>query len=56
MTVSRPWRIALRTIGLLYLAALLLVPVAIIFYRTFENGVERSGTRSRPPRRSRPSR
>lgn len=39
MTVSRPWRIALRVIGLAYLAALLLVPVAIIFYRTFEHGV-----------------
>lgn len=39
MTVSRPWRIALRVVGLSYLALLLLIPVAIIFYRTFENGV-----------------
>ncbi|MDO8187918.1 sulfate ABC transporter permease subunit CysW [Conexibacter sp. JD483] len=39
MTVSRPWRIALRVIGLGYLAALLLVPVAVIFYRTFEHGI-----------------
>lgn len=39
MTVSRPWRIALRILGLGYLALLLLIPVAIIFYRTFEHGV-----------------
>jgi len=39
MTVSRPWRIGLRVVGLGYLALLLLVPVGLIFYRTFEHGV-----------------
>src|SRR3954464_2536590 len=39
MTVSRRWQIALRVIGLGYLALLLLVPVALIFYRTFEDGI-----------------
>ncbi|HEY8581863.1 MAG TPA: sulfate ABC transporter permease subunit CysW [Capillimicrobium sp.] len=39
MTVSRPSRITLRVIGLAYLALLLMIPVATVFYRTFENGV-----------------
>jgi sulfate transport system permease protein len=39
MTVSRPWRIGLRVAGLGYLALLLLVPVGLIFFRTFEHGV-----------------
>ena len=39
MTVDRPWRIGLRVLGLGYLALLLLVPVGLIFYRTFEHGV-----------------
>jgi len=39
MTVSRPWRIGLRTLALLYLGALLFVPVGLIFYRTFEHGI-----------------
>jgi len=39
MTVDRPWRIGLRTLALGYLALLLLVPVGMIFYRTFEHGV-----------------
>jgi sulfate transport system permease protein len=39
MTVERPWRIGLRVVALGYLAALLLIPVGMIFYRTFENGV-----------------
>src|SRR3954464_6817613 len=39
MTVSRGWKIALRVIGLGYLALLLLVPVALVFYRTFEHGI-----------------
>jgi sulfate transport system permease protein len=39
MTVSRPWRIGLRVAGLAYLALLLLVPVGLIFYRTFEHGI-----------------
>jgi sulfate/thiosulfate transport system permease protein len=39
MTVSRPWRITMRVFGLGWLAILLLVPVGMIFYRTFEHGV-----------------
>ncbi|HZV74904.1 MAG TPA: sulfate ABC transporter permease subunit CysW [Conexibacter sp.] len=39
MTVDRPWRIGLRVLALGYLALLLLVPVGLIFYRTFEHGV-----------------
>lgn len=39
MVVSRPWRIALRMLALGWLVLLLLAPVAIIFYRTFEHGV-----------------
>jgi sulfate transport system permease protein len=39
MTVDRPWRIGLRTIALGYLALLLIVPVGLIFFRTFEDGV-----------------
>src|SRR5215217_4360205 len=39
MTVDRPWRIALRVLGLGYLALLLLVPIGLVFYRTFEHGV-----------------
>jgi sulfate/thiosulfate transport system permease protein len=39
MTTSARTRISLRLIALLYLAALLLVPVGIVFYRTFEPGL-----------------
>ena len=39
MTVDRPTRIGLRVVALAYLAFLLLVPVAVVFYRTFEHGV-----------------
>ncbi|MGN6187943.1 MAG: sulfate ABC transporter permease subunit CysW [Conexibacter sp.] len=39
MTVSRPWQLSLRVLALGYLALLLLVPVGLIFYRTFEHGV-----------------
>jgi sulfate transport system permease protein len=39
MTVERPWRIGLRVVALGYLAGLLLIPVAIVFYRTFEHGL-----------------
>ena len=39
MTVSRPWQLGLRVVGLAYLALLLFVPVALIFYRTFEHGL-----------------
>jgi sulfate/thiosulfate transport system permease protein len=38
MTVDRRWRITLRVVGLGYLAALLLIPIGLIFYRTFEDG------------------
>jgi sulfate/thiosulfate transport system permease protein len=37
--LSRPTRLGLRTVALLYLAALLIVPVGLIFYRTFEHGL-----------------
>jgi sulfate/thiosulfate transport system permease protein len=37
--VSRGSRIGLRTVALAYLAVLLLFPVALIFYRTFEHGL-----------------
>jgi len=39
MTATRPWRIGLRVVALGYLALLLLVPVGLVFYRTFEHGV-----------------
>ena len=39
MTVDRRWRIALRTVALGYLALLLLIPIGLVFYRTFEHGV-----------------
>jgi len=39
MTVDRPWRISMRVVGLLYLLAILLVPVGLVFYRTFEPGI-----------------
>jgi sulfate transport system permease protein len=38
MTVERRTRFGLRAVALLYLAALLAVPVGIVFYRTFEHG------------------
>src|SRR4051812_37016724 len=38
MVVDRRARIALRVLALAYLAALLLVPVGVVFYRTFEHG------------------
>ena len=38
MVVDRPARIGLRIVALAYLAALLLVPVGVVFYRTFEHG------------------
>jgi sulfate transport system permease protein len=40
MTVDRPWRIGLRSVALFYLLAVLLVPVGLVFYRTFEHGLE----------------
>ena len=39
MTVERPWRIGLRVVALGYLALLLLVPVGLVFWRTFEDGL-----------------
>jgi sulfate transport system permease protein len=38
MVVDRRARIGLRIVALGYLAALLLVPVGVVFYRTFEHG------------------
>ena len=37
--LSRPARLGLRSVALMYLAALLIVPVGLIFYRTFEHGL-----------------
>jgi sulfate transport system permease protein len=39
VVVDRRARIALRVVALAYLAALLLIPVAVVFYRTFEHGL-----------------
>jgi sulfate transport system permease protein len=39
MSVDRRTRVGLRVLGLGYLAVLLLVPVALVFYRTFERGI-----------------
>jgi sulfate transport system permease protein len=36
---SGAWRITLRVVALGYLAALLAIPVAMVFYRTFEHGL-----------------
>ena len=36
---SRPARLTLRVLALGYLAALLAIPVAMVFYRTFEHGL-----------------
>jgi sulfate transport system permease protein len=39
MIVERRWRIGLRTIALTYFLLLLLAPVGLVFYRTFEHGL-----------------
>jgi len=39
MSVDRRFRIGLRVLALGYLAVLLLVPVGLVFYRTFEQGL-----------------
>src|SRR5919198_2157712 len=39
MVIDRRAQIALRVVALAYLSALLLVPVAVVFYRTFEHGL-----------------
>jgi len=36
---SRAWRLGLRSVALGYLAVLLVVPVGVVFYRTFEHGL-----------------
>jgi len=38
MIVDRRWRVTLRSFALGYLALLLLIPVGMVFYRTFEHG------------------
>jgi sulfate transport system permease protein len=40
MTVSSPAKWGLRGLGLGYLTVLLLVPVVMIFFKTFENGIQ----------------
>jgi sulfate/thiosulfate transport system permease protein len=40
MTSSRRSRLTLRVLALIYLAVLLLVPVFLVFYRTFEPGLQ----------------
>ena len=37
---SRAGRYGLRTVALVYLAAVLVLPIAMVFYRTFENGLQ----------------
>jgi sulfate/thiosulfate transport system permease protein len=39
LTVSRRASLSLRTVALLYLALLLLLPLGVVFWRTFEHGV-----------------
>jgi sulfate/thiosulfate transport system permease protein len=39
MTVDRLPRLSLRFVALFYLAALLLIPVGVVFYRTLQHGV-----------------
>ena len=38
MTVDRRWRVGLRVVALGYLALLLLIPIGLVFFRTFEGG------------------
>lgn len=38
MRLSRPATLSLRTIALLYLGVLLLLPLGVVFFRTFEHG------------------
>ena len=39
MLISRRAKLSLRTVALLYLVALLLLPVGVVFERTFEHGI-----------------
>ena len=38
MRISRPATLSLRTVALLYLGVLLLLPLGVVFARTFEHG------------------
>jgi sulfate/thiosulfate transport system permease protein len=38
LLISRPAKLSLRTIALLYLFALLILPVVVVFFKTFEHG------------------
>ncbi|HEY1591897.1 MAG TPA: sulfate ABC transporter permease subunit [Solirubrobacteraceae bacterium] len=38
MRISRPATLSLRTVALLYLGVLLLLPLGVVFFRTFEHG------------------
>ena len=52
MSADRRTRIGLRVVALGYLALLLLIPVGVVFYRTFEHGIGAVlGRRSRRRRR-----
>jgi sulfate transport system permease protein len=39
VTISRRGRLGLRFVALLYLAALLAIPVGMVFYRALEHGI-----------------
>jgi sulfate transport system permease protein len=39
MRISRPATLSLRTVGLLYLVGLLLLPIGVVLVRTFEHGL-----------------
>src|SRR5438270_13823545 len=39
MRISRPATLSLRTVGLFYLASLLLLPIGVVLVRTFEHGL-----------------
>ena len=57
---ARPWLAPSAGSGCVrlrsaYLAAILVGPLAVVFYRTFEHGFAPPGRRSRRPRRSTPS-
>ena len=38
MRINRPATLSLRTLAIAYLALLLLAPLGLVFYRTFEHG------------------
>ena len=39
MRISRPATLSLRTVALLYLALILLLPLGVVLFRTFEHGI-----------------